>query len=258
MKTLVSVLQKFFHLLNVLQVKKTTGNCISSSLIKYCSLIGIFLIAVMFLPAQDFTEASVGIDSSTDEIQATTDDYQPIVVFSSEENTTANLNTQQESQPSTVWLFVRMILVLLFVIACIYFVVYFLKKTTKAGVVTSDPYLRVVATISLSPGKSIYVITLNSVGYILGVTDNAINLIGSFEDKDLIDSMNLNADKNNTSSKPKDFASILNFFHFQKKSQVTSGENDSVLSSSSEFMQKQLERLKDVTDNSTDNLEDNL
>ena len=70
--------------------------------------------------------------------------------------------------------------------------------------------------------------------------------------------MNLNADKNNTSSKPKDFASILNFFHFQKKSQVTSGENDSVLSSSSEFMQKQLERLKDVTDNSTDNLEDNL
>lgn len=262
MKTSVSVLQKFFPLLNVLQAKKSVKTCDLLAVFKYSCVIVMCFFTLAVLPAQDVSETSVISEVSAEETTAATDDYQPIVVFASQEESNSQINTQQESQPSTVWLFVRMILVLVFVVACIYFVVYFLKKTTKGGISTSDPYLRVVANISLAPGKTVYVITLNSIGYILGVTDNSINLIGTFDDTDLINLMNINADKNNTSAQSKDFASLLKFFHLQKKDTDTKKEKDSVLSSSVDasvqFIKKQQERLNDSTENTSEESGDNL
>lgn len=128
--------------------------------------------------------------------------------------------------PSTVWMFVRMIFVLIVVVACIYGIVFFLRKGMMPAQ-KADPYLKVTASLTLSPGKFLYVVTLNAQGFLIGVTDNAINLIAELTDKELIDAMNLHAEQQ-PQSVPRDFASILNFFHPAKKAETTKEKKETV------------------------------
>lgn len=125
------------------------------------------------------------------------------------------LNTQQnatQKTPSPVWQFVKLILVFVIVIACIYGFVWLLKKFSSTSY-QSDPYLKRVATVPLAPGKSVCIVSTPSQAFMLGVSDNAVNLIGEITDKELIDAMNLNAERQSFNTKPKDFASMLgNFF----------------------------------------------
>ena len=86
-----------------------------------------------------------------------------------------------------------------------------MKKNVKARN-DSDPFLRNVSQITLSPGKTINVITLQNTAYLIGVTDNNINLLGQVQDEQLINAMNLYSDQNNTVSKPKSFSEILEIF----------------------------------------------
>ncbi|NLZ46024.1 MAG: flagellar biosynthetic protein FliO [Clostridiales bacterium] len=116
-----------------------------------------------------------------------------------------------EKKESTVWLFVRMVIVLAFVIGCIYGFSLLLKNATKSKN-SNDLYLRKTAHLQLSPGKSVQVITLQNKAYIIGVTDNSINVLGEVTDEDLINAMNINADKA-PQGKPRDFASILSAFN---------------------------------------------
>lgn len=113
--------------------------------------------------------------------------------------------------PSSLWLFIRMILVLAIVIALIYAVLRFMRKTGGVGD-TDDPFLRRVASLSLGQGKTVQVVTLLERAYLVGVTDNGINLIGEIGDKELVDSMNLFADKSTPSKKPRTFADVLELF----------------------------------------------
>ena len=146
----------------------------------------------------------------------------------------------QQRSTNTGWLFVRMILVLLVVVGCIYAVFYFVKKSTNPANET-DPFLKKVASITLSPGKSVQVITLQNHCYILGVSDSNVQLISELDDKDLIDAMNLEADKESSGS-IKDFASILaTTMGLKKKSFEES------VSSSVENMQSQTNRLKNIS-----------
>ena len=91
-----------------------------------------------------------------------------------------------------VWFFVRTVLVLAVVLALVWAFFVFLKRAS-GSTENSDPYLKKVASLTLSPGKFVYVVTLNSKGYLIGVSDNSVNLIAEIEDKELIDAMNLNA-----------------------------------------------------------------
>lgn len=130
----------------------------------------------------------------------------------------ANTWTWKESSPeirrtnsSGFALFFKMIFSLLVVIALAYGVVRFFKKT--GGIAdTDDPFLRKVAQISLGTGKTVQIVTLLENAYILGVTDNNVNLISKIEDKELVESLNLFADKNQNTSKPKTFADVLDIF----------------------------------------------
>jgi flagellar protein FliO/FliZ len=132
---------------------------------------------------------------------------------------------------STVWAFVKMIIVLLVVLACIYGVFFLFKKNSRVAD-SSDPFLRRVSIISLSPGKSVQVVTLLDKAYIIGVTDNSINLLGQVDDKELVDSMNLYADKNNNTSKPRSFADVLDLFmpHGPRSGNVFASSADDVAS----------------------------
>lgn len=118
---------------------------------------------------------------------------------------------QNQQSPSTFGLFVRMVFALLVVLALAYVAVRFLKRSTKLSD-SDDPFLRHVSHLSLSASRSVDVVTILDHAYILGVSDNAVNLIGHIDDKELVDSMNLYADKNDSKKRPRSFDDILAIF----------------------------------------------
>lgn len=118
-------------------------------------------------------------------------------------------------EPSTVGMFVRMIVVLIIVIGLIYGVLWFIKKKTNI-VKTDDEYLRRAAYINIAPGKTVEVITLIDKAYLIGVTEDNITLLGEIHDDELIKAMNLTADKKNNTKKPASFSEVLDMFLVKK------------------------------------------
>ncbi|QTQ11741.1 flagellar biosynthetic protein FliO [Treponema parvum] len=154
------------------------------------------------------------------------------------------IKSEQEARRSqsysTFSVFIRMILVLVFVVALMYVIVRFMRNGLRRPE-NKDPFLRLVSSVSLSPGKSVQVFTLLDHAYIVGVSDSSVNLIDKIDDKDLVDSMNLYADKNENSSRPKNFNDILALF------MPNSAENKNVFKKSAQtaadLLKKQRERL---------------
>ncbi|MGI5057742.1 FliO/MopB family protein [Treponema pectinovorum] len=147
--------------------------------------------------------SSAAFDISTDPSQIQLTDSSPA-------------NPASQKEPSTIWLFVRMIFALAIVAAFAYGIFYFMKRNVK-NANDNDPFLRKVSQITLSPGKSVQVITLQESAYLIGVSDQNINLIGKIDDKELVNAMNLYADKNERVKKPKSFSEILEIFMPQNK-----------------------------------------
>ena len=135
-----------------------------------------------------------------------------------------------ERPASTLWLFIRMILVLAVVVACVYAVVYLMKRSMNKDVGEGDQFLRVVSSVSIAPGKSVHVVSLlDDKAYLIGVTDNAVNLIGEVTDKETIHAMNLYADTRQNVRRPRNFGDILSIFMPQgtkKDESVFSGDGD--------------------------------
>lgn len=118
---------------------------------------------------------------------------------------------EKTSTPSSVWILIRIVLVLALVCAGIYGVVYLLKKSS-GGTAGNDPYLRNVASLYFSPNKSVQVVSLGDRAYMVGVTDQAINLIAEVTDRELVDAMNLASDKKNPIPKGTFQNLLANFF----------------------------------------------
>ena len=146
-----------------------------------------------------------------------------------------------ERPASTLWLFIRMILVLAVVVACVYAVVYLMKRSMNKDVGDGDQFLRVVSSVSIAPGKSVHVVSLLAdKAYLIGVTDNAVNLIGEVTDKggrlpekgmekETNQGMNLYADTRQNVKRPRNFGDILSIFMPQgtkKGESVFSGDGD--------------------------------
>ena len=140
------------------------------------------------------------------------------IVISDDVNTEITGSGQTYKGPSTVGMFVRMILVLIIVVGLIYGVLWFIKKKTNV-VKTDDEYLRRAAYINIAPGKSIEVITLIDKAYLIGVTEDNITLLGEIHDEELIKAMNLTADQKNNTKKPASFADVLDMFLVKKGGQ---------------------------------------
>jgi flagellar protein FliO/FliZ len=130
-----------------------------------------------------------------------------------------HFNENNIDSPSTIGLFVRMIIVLIIVVVLIYFVFFFIKKKSNY-VKDDDDFLRRVASLSLAPGKSVEVVTLVDKAFLIGVTDDKISLIGEITDAELIQAMNLNADKKKSQKKPVNFDDVLGMFMGNKAKNV--------------------------------------
>lgn len=127
-------------------------------------------------------------------------------------------NSVSYKAPSTAGTFVRMIFALIIVVALIYGVLWFIKKKTNI-VRTEDEYLRRAAYLNVGPGKTVEVITLIDKAYLIGVTEDNITLLAEIEDKELINAMNLTADKRTNVKKPANFSEVLDMFLVKKGSQ---------------------------------------
>ena len=149
------------------------------------------------------------------------------------------LKSEVESVSYTSHVF-RLVLSLIFVVFLAYIVIKLMKKS-KLFVVNDDAYLKLVAQLNIEQGKSIKVFTLGDKAYIVGVTNNTITKIAEFEDKVLIDAMNLKASEK-PSSEATSFSKVFsNFFPTARSSKTTEREifDD-------EFLKNQQERIKNM------------
>ncbi len=158
--------------------------------------------------------------STADENQSASIVSEQSIVFSDDASTDngTGAGTANYKGPSTVGMFVRMIIVLIIVIGLIYGVLWFIKKKTNV-VKTDDEYLRRAAYINIAPGKTVEVITLIDKAYLIGVTEDNITMLGEIKDEELIKAMNLTADKNANTKKPVSFADVLDMFLVKKGGQ---------------------------------------
>lgn len=153
----------------------------------------------------------------------------------------ASEGASQNRGGSTIWVFFRMVFVLIVVVICIYFVMNFMKKKMGGGITEDDMFLRKVAAISIAPGKSVQIVTLLEHAYLLGVTENSIDLLGEITDKELVDAMNLNADRNENNARARNFSDVLSIFLNPKNAQ-SAGQKKSD-ANISEFFEAQRKKL---------------
>ncbi len=147
------------------------------------------------------------------------------------------------SAPSIgVGVYVRMVFVLAVVVAAIILIFRFIKKSSGlAGVQDGDDtFLRHVSGVSLGAGKSVQIVTLVDKAYLLGVSENNVNLIGEVEDKELVNAMNLWSDKRNKTSKPRSFADVLDLFMPKGPRAGSQGEGESYSSGSTQALMDRL------------------
>ena len=210
----------------------------------------IFGLCVLFLCGGAFCVSSENSESGNVSVSEK-DSEQTINLYSDPEDISINLNRKTSATSSdggkksysVVFVLIKMVLALVVVAGIIYGVFYLLKKSVKS-VNDNDPFLRKVSQITLTPGKTVQIVTLQDNAYILGVSDQSINLIGKVEDRELVNAMNLYADKSSGNSKPKSFSEILNIFMPGSSKNTTAeekiGEDEDAMS----FIRAQNQRLE--------------
>ncbi|MGN0749408.1 MAG: flagellar biosynthetic protein FliO [Treponema sp.] len=168
------------------------------------------------------------------------------IILNPQTDAVSQENANDEYKPaSTIGVFVRMIIVLIVVVLLIYAFFWFVKRKTNNNLKTDDDYLRRVAYLNIAPGKTVEVITLIDKAYLIGVTEDNINLLGEIDDKELITAMNLNSDKKANIKKPATFNEVLELFlqKGSKKKSVFSQEESKVENLFSENPPKQDDTL---------------
>lgn len=205
-----------------------------------CILIAVFCTVNIFY-AQSASENTTSESEIIISNNSNTENPEKQFVFN---DTNTNQNVKKTSG---VWAFIRMILVLAVVIVIIYFVMNYMKKSVNGEPDTDDVYLRKVAQVTLAPGKTVQVITLLDKGYIVGVSDNNVNLISEIDDKELISAMNISSDKQRVTKKARNFAEVLEMFMPSKSSHETEATKTNIYSDASQsvtdFVEKQRKRI---------------
>ena len=136
---------------------------------------------------------------------------------------------------STWLLLVQLILSLAVVCALIYGVLYFIRRS-KQFTAVDDPFLKNVASLPLTPNKTLYIVTLIDKAYLIGASDASLSLVAEITDKELIDAMNLHAAQ--TAGPKQSFSSLLHtFFPAAKPKETDANPFDS-------FLAKQRGRLQ--------------
>lgn len=122
--------------------------------------------------------------------------------------------TGVSSASSSIWVVIRMILVLALAAAAVYGVVFFIKRSSKPAA-GNDPFLKILASASLGSNRFAHIVSVGSKAWLLGSSDGGVNLIGEIDDKDVINAMLLEDSRKSTETQGNrfsDFISILRRF----------------------------------------------
>ena len=130
----------------------------------------------------------------------------------------------------------KLVLTLALVALAIYGVAFLFKKAAKGGRASSDPFLKVLATVHVGPNRGVHVVSLGSQTWLVGSAEHGVNLIGEVTDKETVDAMLLEDSRKGTEMPARlaDFKSMLRKL----------GMHGSPDSPSPDDIRKQSERLK--------------
>jgi flagellar protein FliO/FliZ len=104
-----------------------------------------------------------------------------------------------------------MVVVLALVLAAIYGVYRLMKRVARPKTAESSA-VRLLASTSLGPGKTLHVVALGAKAYLVGATDSSITLVAQVEDKEFLDALTLEATTSPSTVNPgagRDFGTIL-------------------------------------------------
>jgi flagellar protein FliO/FliZ len=157
-------------------------------------------------------------------------------------NNSNAVDPRTQETPSTAWLLIKMIFALAVVAGIAYLVIRMLKKNMKTAN-DNDPFLRKVSSIALGQGKSVQIVTIQDNAFVLGVTDSNITLLGTLDDKQLINAMNVYNDRNENVTKPRSFAEVLEMFMAPIRGNKAPNVYGNAAENVAESLKKQSERL---------------
>jgi flagellar protein FliO/FliZ len=92
------------------------------------------------------------------------------------------------SGPSSFFLILRMVLVLVLVAAAVYGLVYFFRRLGRPAP-ERDPYLKLLSSVHLGSNRYVHVVALGAKAYLIGAGDSGVSLIGEVEDQEIVDTM---------------------------------------------------------------------
>lgn len=102
----------------------------------------------------------------------------------------ADTLVQNREGSSSAWALVRAILVLAVLAFLVWLLLYFIRRRAakQAG---ASPHLKILATTSVALNRHVHVIGLGTKAWLVGSSENAVNLIAEIEDQELIDQLRL-------------------------------------------------------------------
>jgi flagellar protein FliO/FliZ len=173
--------------------------------LKNILLTALFLCAVSFSFAQDVPDAeNVAEGLAQEDAVAAPGAQETELVFGE-----AAGNTDFSAGPS-VFVLLRIVLILGLVAVAVYGLVFFLKKQSAVRV-EADPYLKVLARTALTPKTAAVVVSVGDKAWLAGVTDEQISLITEITDKEVVDAMLLDAANREIAAQSRriDFRAVL-------------------------------------------------
>ena len=131
----------------------------------------------------------------------------------------------------------RILLSLALVAGAIYGLIYLIKRMSR-GSAARDPFLRVLASTSLGTNRGVYVVSVGSRAWLIGMAENAVNMISEIDDNDILNAMLLEESRKSSeypaASRLPDFRSLLRRLGMPMESNAAGPEN----------IRKRRERLK--------------
>ncbi|MDR2480102.1 MAG: flagellar biosynthetic protein FliO [Treponema sp.] len=146
-----------------------------------------------------------------------------------------------EQPKSSVSAILRILLVLILAAAAIYGVVFFIKRVSRRGE-PRDPFLKILASAGLSPGRNIHIVAVGSQAWLVGAAEHSVNLISEIEDKDILNALFLEDSRKSAEAVPgrlPDFKSLLRRLGLPVESGAALDHQ-----SAAENIRKRRERLK--------------
>jgi flagellar protein FliO/FliZ len=109
----------------------------------------------------------------------------------------------------SVFVILRMVLVLALAAAAIYGLVFFFKRLSSPRD-QKNPYLKVLARVPMGAGSSVAVVSVGNKAWLVGAGDNGVSLISEITDQEMVDAMLLDdSRRGNDGGGPKSFSALL-------------------------------------------------